>query len=238
MIDYATASSIRLGDVSLFHVKICGITNPADARHACDAGADAIGLNFYTKSLRSVTVEQASQVLDACGSIAKVGVFVNQSPDEIIPLVKQLELTHIQLHGDEQPDCLDALCSYPVIRAVRIPPAENSLEVVDRTQREIDRWASAGVRSILLDAAADGHYGGTGHRLSWDLVPKLKCPVHLVLAGGLNRDNVSQAIRIAKPNAVDVASGVESFPGKKDLEQMSQFIDSAREQFKRLHHGE
>jgi phosphoribosylanthranilate isomerase len=203
-----------LPDVT-FKIKICGVTNVGDALAAVDAGADAIGLNFYHGSKRCVDVDVARRVVDAIGNRAAcVGVFVNASAGEIQAICHQARLHVVQLHGNESPELIKTLgTGYDIIRAGFAPAA------------------------ILVDAAAAGQFGGTGHTVDWRQLENCQTwlkNVPLILAGGLTPANVAEAIRIVRPQAVDVASGVESAPGKKDTAKMRDFVAAARAAFAAL----
>ena len=216
-----------------FKIKICGITNLADAIHAVQAGADAIGLNFYERSLRSVTPMDALEIVSGLpDELVLVGVFVNQPPDEILALAAHLQLDAIQLHGDETPEIMKLLDSRPVIRAVRVS-GDTSTNIA-ALQNEIDAWCTSGVSAILLDKAAGSTYGGSGETFDWKIVEQLIIPVQTILAGGLGPDNVADAILTVVPAAVDAASGLESFPGGKDPVLMERFVQSALVAFAKL----
>ena len=223
----------------MFKIKICGITSPTDIVRAVEFGADAIGLNFYTKSLRNVTDDEATKILAAIesgsgepgGQVSTVGVFVNSTVAEIRQRTETLRLAYVQLHGEETVEMVAELDGIPVIRAIRLQPGLDAEETTDAANAEIRRWSDAGVSAVLLDAAAPGEFGGTGKRLDWEMVSQLTSPVPIILAGGLNAENVSRAIATASPAAVDVASGIETFPGKKDETQMRQFIENAAAAF-------
>ncbi len=214
-----------------FQIKICGITNAKDAQAAQAAGADSIGLNFYSRSLRSVKLEKAAAIVDAIDDIVKVGVFVNEDVDRTNELATQLGLDLIQLHGDETPEMITKLKS-PVMRAIRVMDGD-----FDAAKKEVEIWQKAGGVAVLLDTGSRKQFGGTGTQLDWDHMSKQQFGVPglpelpLVLAGGLNCDNVAQAIRQVRPSAVDVASGIEKFPGVKDHDLMRQYIESARTAF-------
>lgn len=210
-----------------FKIKICGITSVDDALTAVDAGADAIGLNFYEKSPRSIAVADARRIVTALAesqaAAVPIGVFVNHSVDEVRGIWKASPLAAVQLHGDEPPEMLAELSSIPVVRALRFGPGGVA---------EIARdFAACRVKpcAVLIDALSTDRYGGTGETVSWaglaDHERWLECP--LVLAGGLTPENVAEAIRIVRPQAVDVASGVESAPGKKDSAKMRDFVAAA-----------
>jgi phosphoribosylanthranilate isomerase len=227
----------------MFRVKICGITNFDDAQAAAEAGADAIGINFYEKSPRCVDIEQARDIVWGLGGHMKirVGVFVNMLPSRIREIVTQVGIHAVQLHGDEPPETVAQIAQTKlppdfqwvpsIIRARRIP-AQGVAEITS----DINACSAAGVclAAVLVDAATPGRYGGTGETLSWAGLADHKRWVKqtpLILAGGLTPDNVTEAIRIVRPHGVDVASGVESSPGKKDHAKVRDFVAAAREAF-------
>ncbi|MCH2178675.1 MAG: phosphoribosylanthranilate isomerase [Mariniblastus sp.] len=192
-----------------------------DARSASELGVEAIGLNFYPNSRRHVTVERAAKIIQEtdCSEVQWVGVFVNEPPEDLVKVSNQVGLDLIQLHGDESVGILEHI-GMPVIRAVRVSDPVSA-------QREIDQWTSAGAAAILLDAASSGSFGGSGTVIDWRMASAFSCQVPLILAGGLTPSNVSEAIEVVRPAAVDVASGVESAPGLKDLELMREFLSKA-----------
>ncbi|MGL4514044.1 MAG: phosphoribosylanthranilate isomerase [Lacipirellulaceae bacterium] len=221
----------------MFRIKVCGVTTPGDALFAANAGADAIGLNFYAPSPRSVSVERACEIVRALGASQGgrplvVGVFVNEAPERIAEVVRRVGLDVVQLHGDEPPEALGALPgSTPVLRAVRmgaagLAPTADYLAAAERAGRAPD--------ALLVDAASGGAYGGTGCRVD---LAQLASERHmlgttaLLLAGGLTAENVAEAIRAAAPWGVDVASGVESSPGVKDPLLVSRFVAEALQAF-------
>jgi phosphoribosylanthranilate isomerase len=216
----------------MFRIKICGITRPEDAILAADAGADAIGLNFYPQSPRVVSRERAQEIVAAVGDrVRKVGVFVNSSVAEVVATYDELGLDLVQLHGDEPPDFLQQLGGIPVVRAFRCGPSGLSPIAV---YLEACRVFGAPPQLVLIDAYQPGSYGGTGNTAPWDAAARyrgLRFPYPLVLAGGLTPANVAQAIGQVRPAAVDTASGVESSPGIKDAERMRDFIRRAAEAF-------
>jgi phosphoribosylanthranilate isomerase len=219
----------------MFKIKICGITNVADVLAAADAGADAIGLNFYRASPRCVSEFAALQIVGhvSIPTLTRVGVFVNSSPSEIRRIVGQIRLTAIQLHGDEPPEMLAALQPIPTVRARRFDEAGTAAIARDLIEC---RAAGTALSAVLIDAMTPGRYGGTGTTVSW---PGLADHTHwldipLILAGGLTPENVAEAIRIVRPHAVDVASGVESAPGKKDAAKIRDFVAAARAAFAAL----
>lgn len=221
-----------------FRIKICGITNIADAVAAGDAGADAIGLNFYPKSSRYIDTTTAESILEVVPpSMHRVGVVVNEDVENLNQLIASLQrdaifgLHAIQLHGDEHPSYLAKVRANYIIRARRftdegISAIAADLEACDKMRRCPD--------AVLIDAAAPGRYGGTGTTVSWSGLADYRRWLHnvpLILAGGLTPDNVAEAIRIVRPDAVDVASGVESSPGKKDHIKVRDFVAAAKQAF-------
>ena len=210
-----------------FRTKICGITNQQDATDAAEAGADAIGLNFYATSLRSVTADEASRI-QTPEEVARVGVFVNHEMDEIKRIANSAKLDFVQLHGDETPVEAAKLGGVPLIPVFRIRSGAEAQEVLG----QIEKWTSKdelNIAAILLDAQVGKAYGGTGHQLDWGLAKVIveECQVPLILAGGLNAENVGQSIDEVGPCGVDVASGVEALPGKKDLRLVREFVANA-----------
>jgi phosphoribosylanthranilate isomerase len=212
----------------MFRVKICGITNREDAQAVVKAGADAVGLNFYPKSPRYVTLEMAQRIADGLPrEVVKVGLFVNAAAEEVCRTFDRLDLDLIQLHGDEPPAFLAELGGRPVIRAFRLGPA-GLPPVHDYLQqcRELEHLP----RLVLIDAYVQGAYGGTGSVADWDALREIRRDESFpptVLAGGLTPHNVAEAIRTVRPAAVDTASGVESAPGKKDPAAVEAFVQAA-----------
>ena len=209
--------------------KICGIRDPETALEVVQAGADAIGLNFYAKSPRSITPAQAARIVDALPPDATaIGLFVNHSLEEVRAIALQCRLTTIQLHGDEPPQFLAGLREFRVIRAFRMgPPGLAPLEEYLHHCRSHDALPHA----CVIDAHVTGAYGGTGKTVPWDRLReeyRAEWP-RLILAGGLNPDNVAHAVQLVHPWGVDTASGVETSPGVKDLARVRQFIAAARE---------
>lgn len=205
-------------------VKICGITNVDDAVQVAEAGVDAIGLNFYQPSPRYVTIAQAADIAHAVGPfVTLVGLFVNAEKAIVDEAIARLPLHMLQFHGDESP----AFCEQfplPYMKAIRM-----------RDDLDLDsvftQYATAS--AILLDAYKAGVPGGTGETFDWKRVPKTS-PLAIVLAGGLDSDNVQEAIRQTRPYAVDVSGGVELSPSiedkprVKDLNKVTAFINNAK----------
>ena len=199
-------------------VKICGITNPKDGRMAARLGADAVGFNFYRRSPRYVTPERARAILAALPPfITPVGVFVNEAPDKVHEICEFVGLDTAQFHGDERPRDLQGYSRLKRIKAVRVA-----------TERDVQRLELYQVEAYLLDASVPGQLGGTGETFNWELAREaLRCGP-IILAGGLTPENVEEAIQVAEPYAVDVASGVETEPGVKDRDLMEEFIRRAK----------
>ena len=201
----------------MVRVKICGITRLEDAKLAVELGAYAIGLNFYPESPRSITPANAADLIDRMPPlVCAVGVFVNWEPEPVVTLCRALHLTAAQLHGDESPAIVDAVTEHiQVIKALRVgqgtPPPPYA------------KYRSAA--GLLIDAAQPGQFGGTGTTANWHLARTLAQSHRVILAGGLSPENVGEAIRIVRPFAVDVASGVESRPGRKDPGKLRAFFD-------------
>ncbi len=197
-------------------IKICGVTRAQDARLAEKLGAYAIGLNFYEKSQRAVAPADAWKIRKHLAPTTEaVGVFVNWKPEVIMYLVHALQLTSVQLHGDETPKQLNYLeDALPVIRAFRIGPGF-SMSAFKKFRR---------ASYFLLDAAGRGEYGGTGRTFDWSIAQKGAASHKIILAGGLTPENVGEAILTVRPYAVDVASGVESRPGIKDADKLREFF--------------
>ena len=198
-------------------VKICGITNLDDALCAVGNGADAVGFNFYKKSPRYVAPGKAGEIIaDLPPFVTPVGVFVNASEVHIDVVVKLAGLRAIQLHGDEPPEaCLGH--SVPVIRVLRVGQ-----------DFDAETMRSYLVDTFLLDTAKTGSYGGTGKTFDWSRAKEAKAFGRIILAGGLNPDNVAEAIDEVAPYAVDTSSGVEIEPGKKDHEKVRKFLEVAK----------
>ena len=211
----------------MFRIKICGITTPEDAELAADAGADAIGLNFYAQSKRFVEPEVAQEIAARTRpEVAKVGVFVNESIGTIEDLVQQVPLDYVQLHGDEPPEALQSLADIPVIKAFRC----QKIGFAGIVNYLADCDANSRPAAVLVDAYHHAEYGGTGVALDWIEVGRQKSMLvglPLLLAGGLTPENVSKAIRLSQPFGVDVASGVERKPGYKDMDKVQRFIAAA-----------
>ena len=197
-------------------IKICGITRVEDALICAQYGADAIGLVFYDKSPRNVTIAQAKAIVAALPPfVSVVGLFVNAQLNAIQMAISQLHLDVLQFHGDEAPEFC-AQFNLPFYKAVRVNSDTNLLQYcLDYSQAQ----------ALLLDAYSDAGYGGTGQTFDWNLIPQ-NLPKPVILAGGLNADNVADAIRRAQPYAVDVSGGIEHSKGIKDAAKIAAFMQA------------
>jgi phosphoribosylanthranilate isomerase len=199
-------------------VKICGITSGTDALMAASAGADAIGLNFYRPSPRYIDPDRALAIRLALPPfVAAVGVFVDEEVDRVREIMDHCRLDYAQLHGRESPRRVAQLKGCRIIKAIRIR-SEDDL-------RELERYR---VDAFLLDTYVKGEPGGTGQSFDWDVARAAASRAKVILAGGLTPDNVAQAVAAGRPYAVDVASGVESEPGKKDRKLVNHFVRAAK----------
>jgi phosphoribosylanthranilate isomerase len=204
----------------MVRVKICGITNAADALAAVDAGANLLGFNFYEKSARFLTESAAAKIrAQLPKNVEAVGIFVNAPAADIAALCNSLKLDAAQLHGDEPSEAVGELArSVPVIKAFRVEP--------DFPLKTLEEYRDA--YAFLFDAAHTGQYGGTGRITDWDVARRATKDHRIILAGGLKVENVAAAVRIVRPYGIDVASGVESKPGKKDHGRLREFIQEVR----------
>jgi phosphoribosylanthranilate isomerase len=209
-------------------VKICGITSPGDAALAVQAGADAIGMMFASSS-RRIDQHEAERIVSVLPPFAvAVGVFVDAPLDWVRDMATGLHLGAVQLSGDESLDYVAALAPLRVIKAVRVAGPE-SLEAPAS-------WARGerptNLAAVHLDTAVAGQYGGTGRSFDWSLAADLQrssgAALPVMLAGGLRPDNVAEAVRVVRPYAVDVSTGVEAEPGRKDPEKVRRFVAEAR----------
>jgi phosphoribosylanthranilate isomerase len=199
-------------------VKICGLTTVADAQAAVQAGADAVGLMFYSGSPRHITMEAAQEIAASLPpSVIRVGVFVDPNPSDVFAAIQLCELSLLQFHGAETPEFCQQFGAM-TMKAFRIRNAESLAPL-----------ASFSADAFLLDSHVPDKPGGTGETFNWDLaVEAKKFGRPIFLAGGLTPENVADAIRAVQPFAVDVSSGVEISPGKKDPEKIQAFIAAVR----------
>lgn len=199
-------------------IKICGITNLDDASFAAECGADALGFNFYLKSPRYIAPERAKEIVERIPErITKVGVFVNHDALEVKKIVGFCGLNLIQLHGDESSEYC---CQFP--RSLLIKA------LFPRREADLRKLRTYPVRAILVDAYDPLRYGGTGKRSDWGIAVEVKKTHLLIIAGGLSADNIREAIEIVSPHAVDINSGVESSPGRKDPEKVKKIVEIVR----------
>ena len=194
-------------------IKVCGITSLPSAAAAVEAGVDALGFNMYEHSVRFIGTEATNKILrELPSSTIKVGLFVNHSEAEVLSIIEQCCFDVLQFHGDED-NSFCASFSKPFMKAIRVGQETN-------IAREVASYPDS--VAVLLDSSVKGKFGGTGISFDWRSVPELTKPV--VLAGGLDANNVAEAISIVGPYAVDVSGGVESSPGKKDPELIREFV--------------
>ncbi len=199
-------------------VKICGVSSVEEALCALDCGADALGFNFWPQSLRYIAPREARAIIDRLPPfISCVGVFVNESSERIIETAGIAGIHIVQLHGDESPEFCRAMDSLKLIKALRVGEGFEPSSI-----------ARFGVSAVLLDTNIKGSYGGTGRRFDWRVATEAKQFSRIILAGGLNIDNVAEAITTVKPFAIDVCSGVEAEPGRKDLDKLRRFMREVR----------
>jgi phosphoribosylanthranilate isomerase len=198
-------------------IKFCGITRTEDLKMAVDLGVDAIGLVFCPASPRAINVQQACMLIDRCGPfITCVGLFMNQDAGTISSLIEQVPVDMLQFHGDES----EQFCSsfgLPYLKSVAMGGNGQAISESD--------YASAS--AILLDSNELGQPGGSGKQFDWKDIPDLKRPI--ILAGGLDPNNVSDAVKQVRPYAVDVSSGIESAKGIKEFNKMKDFVRSVRD---------
>jgi phosphoribosylanthranilate isomerase len=195
-------------------VKICGIRSLDEARFAQELGVDALGFNFWERSPRYITPAAARQIVRELNPlIGCVGVFVNEEAERVREVQREIGLSAVQLHGDESPEYCMGLAPIKSIKAFRIRDGFDPASV-----------KAYPVGAVLLDADVPGQFGGTGNSFDWRLAVETKQYSPVLLAGGLTAQNVAEAIRRVRPWGVDVCSGVEAGPGRKDFEKMSRFM--------------
>jgi phosphoribosylanthranilate isomerase len=199
-------------------IKICGITSAADAHAAIEAGASALGFMFFAQSPRHLSTDAAKAIIrELPPFVSKVGVFVNADRHTVTQTIQETGIDTLQFHGEEPPEACRGF-GLKTIKAFRVQ-GKDMLALMPRY--DVDAW--------LLDAFVAGQRGGTGKTFNWDLaVHACSLGTPVILAGGLNPDNVAKAVVHVQPYALDVSSGVESSPGKKDRALIAQFIENAR----------
>jgi phosphoribosylanthranilate isomerase len=218
-------------EMSRVKVKICGVRTLEEAAAALDAGADALGFNFWPRSLRYITPDAAREITRSLSPLASlIGVFVNEDARRIHEIVSEVGLSAVQLHGDETPEFCARMNSIKIIKAFRVG-GDFDVEVI----------RAYPVSMALLDASIKGSYGGTGARFDWRVAVEAKRMAQVILAGGLSIENVAEAIQHVRPFAIDVCSGVEAEPGRKDLNKLREFmaaVDAANAKMAKEVNGE
>jgi phosphoribosylanthranilate isomerase len=214
----------------VFQLKICGVCHAADITAIAAAGADAVGLNFYPQSKRFLTEREAEEIAGALPSgLARVGVFVNASSAVMLATAQRYNLDFLQLHGDEPPEQLTELRAWPVIKAFRFGP--DGWRSIQSYLMACKQHGALPV-AVLADApAASGEFGGTGRTADWTALSEWRSHIDqpLILAGGLNPNNIVRAIELVRPSAVDTAGGVEQSARRKSEGATRQFVSRARE---------
>jgi phosphoribosylanthranilate isomerase len=201
----------------MVEIKVCGLTSVDDAARCVELGVDALGLNFWSGSPRSTDVATAKDIVRAViGRVQLVGVFVDAGVAEVLEIMNQTGVEWAQLHGDETPDMVASL----------LPRAYKAIGVKDGSAVELARTFPG--EHLLVDASVPGMPGGTGRTFDWTIAATIARERTLTLAGGLTPDNVADAIRAVRPFRVDVASGVESLPGKKDPNLVRAFVEAVQ----------
>jgi len=208
--------------LELIKVKICGITNIEDALASCEYGADALGFIFYKKSPRFIEPERVKKIIrELPPFVTTVGVFVDDDADRISEIADAAKLDIIQLHGSEPPEFCNVF-KRKIIKAFKIQ--EQGARGKGQ-ENEIRRYT---VSAYLLDTYKEGVEGGTGETFNWEIAKEAKGFGRIILAGGLTPQNVAEAVETVMPYGVDVSSGVEQKPGKKDLQKVKNFIERAK----------
>jgi phosphoribosylanthranilate isomerase len=204
-------------------VKICGITTLEDARFSAGALADYLGFIFYDGSPRFVDPAKAGAIINWIEGPEKVGVFVNQPLDDVNSIAKQTGIDLVQLHGNESPEYCE-LVELPVIKAFHVSQETNA----DNLQSDITRYQQV-ADYFLFDTKIDGAWGGTGKTFDWNILANLVEKKPFYLSGGLNSENIQQAIKTVHPAIVDLSSGLEESPGLKDFNKIERFFDEMRD---------
>ncbi|MBL1212838.1 MAG: phosphoribosylanthranilate isomerase [Ignavibacteriae bacterium] len=197
-------------------VKVCGITNYEDGAYAAECGADALGFIFYKKSKRYVTPAKVKAIIDQLPYfICKVGVFVNEEPEYINEILKEIGLNAVQLHGDEKPDLVDKI-TLPVIKSFRV-----------NEQFDFSLLEKYNDCTFLLDTYSEREFGGTGSKFNWEFIPD-EIKSKIILAGGISDENIDVAVNEINPAAVDLSSSLEKSPGIKDHKKIKQFFNKLK----------
>jgi|SRR6056297_79300 len=204
-------------------VKICGLTTLEDARFVSGALADYLGFIFYPESPRYIEPAKAGAIINWLEGPGKVGVFVNQPLDDVNSIAKQTGIDYVQLHGNESPDYC-ALVEKPIIKAFHIEKDTDPSELISRIEPYLDQ-----VEYLLFDTKSDTDWGGTGQTFDWNILDEISNDKPFFLSGGLNANNVQDAIQTVQPYAVDLSSGLEESPGLKDFDKIELFFDKMRD---------
>lgn len=212
----------RFLDPASVSLKICGVTLAEEASRLAEVGVDAIGVNFWPKSKRYLAPDQSAWLEELAGKILRVGVFVNPDPESAIELLRQGRIDVIQLHGDETPEqaAIFREGNIPFIKAIGVGGSEHLVQAADY-----------GAQALLLDAHAPGVYGGTGETFDWNAAVRFKRQnpqLPVILAGGIVPENAREAASVVHPVALDVASGAERSPGRKDFEKVGKLLNAIR----------
>ncbi len=201
-------------------IKVCGITNREDAEFACRCGVDAIGFVF-AESPRQVTPERAREILRGLEpSVVGVGVFVDRPAEDVRRVLEFTGCSVAQLHGEEGPECVEALAPFGVVKVVKVGASGGATEIAPPYRA---------AKAILLDTLVEGKAGGTGERFDLAAAKEMvKAGYRVIVAGGLTPDNVGEVVRTVRPYGVDVSSGVEAEPGRKDHGKVARFVEAVR----------
>lgn len=200
-------------------IKVCGMTNMTEAAGAVAAGVDALGFIFVKKSPRNIEPDKARIIVRALPPfVDAVGVFVDEEAEVVDEIVQYCGLTMVQLHGSESPEYCKAI-SIRVVKAFRVKPGSTESDLTPYEDK---------VAAFLLDTYSETAAGGTGKTFNWRMVESINPPGPVILAGGLTPDNVGEAIRQVRPLAVDVNSGVETMPGRKDIAEIQRFVEEVK----------
>lgn len=205
----------------MVRIKVCGITTPEDGLYAVEMGADAIGLVFAPESPRRVGIEKAAEISGALPErVLRVGVFVNEKPERVLGISREAGLDVAQLHGEESPEEVEALCDegLTVIKAIRLRD-DNSLGALSNYAPDL----------FLLDAFSREARGGTGERFDWALAEGIRGYDNIVISGGLSAENVAEAVEFFRPGWVDASSALEASPGVKEAGKIRRFVGAARD---------
>ncbi len=204
-------------------VKICGLTTLEDARFVSGALADYLGFIFYPDSPRYVDPAKAGAIINWLEGPGKVGVFVNQPLDDVNSISRQTGVDYVQLHGNESPDYC-ALVDKPIIKAFHIEKDTDR----EKLQNDIEPYLDH-IEYLLFDTKINGKWGGTGETFNWDILTEISNDKPFFLSGGINPENVEEAIQTVAPYAIDLSSGLEESPGLKDFDKIELFFDRMRD---------